>query len=237
MKIAVVAVATLASPALAIRGHQQQQQKERGLQFECPPQSSAVCVITNPDPCPASFEDCECDFCYFKDEDVCVWNTEECGDMPVTFGGGIADSGLPSTNSTSSSKKGSTKSSTMKSTTMKSTTMKSTKMKSSKMKGNKGYEYLAGLVADKECLTEDVFLSVEVCMTVKGYPLVAFYGDGGSTQVGCCTDVKTKYIEEYCVYGEMSPGDCVGRAPYGLALQTGMEETWCCHDPVMEEEY
>lgn len=98
---------------------------------------------------------------------------------------------------------------------------------------NPGYEYLTGLLADQECLTEDVYLTPPVCSAVGGYPLSAFYGASESTQVACCPrgDVDLSDVAENCVETSTSPGACTVLAPEGVAILLSMNVTWCCHEP------
>lgn len=97
---------------------------------------------------------------------------------------------------------------------------------------NEGYEYLTELVADKECLTEAVFLMPSVCFAVGGYPLSAFYGTTGTAVVACCpiSEVDLDDVAENCV--EVGPTvDCGALAPMGMSIDLAMDVTWCCHEP------
>ena len=108
------------------------------------------------------------------------------------------------------------------------------KAKKGKFFMNKGYEYLTELVADKECLTEDVFLMPAVCFAVGGYPLSAFYGTTDTAVVACCPkpDVDLDDVAEYCV--ELEPGlGCGALAPSGMSIDLAMDVKWCCHEPLM----
>jgi hypothetical protein len=108
---------------------------------------------------------------------------------------------------------------------------------------NEGYEYLATLVKENECMTDAPLVDAtsdsvgEVCSAAGGYSLYAFYNAEGidvALPLGCCPkcDLDLELLTENCSGEHNFPASgCADFATEGLAVTLSGGMTWCCFEP------